>query len=81
MAGSRRRGGSRGGGRGRGKGKSEDAPHVELRRFAEALANGLPAVVVLRGEERWYRERALRDLLACVAETDLYVKPTVVNEG
>ena len=43
----------------------EAAPHDELAALERALAGGaLPRAFVVRGEERWYRERALERIVA-----------------
>ncbi len=36
------------------------APPVQIRNLAESLRRGLPRVVVVRGDERWFRDQALR---------------------
>lgn len=49
--------------------KTSDAhPDEELRRLKGGLASAPPALCVLRGEERWYRDRALRMIVASANE-------------
>lgn len=43
-------------------------PDEELARLDAVLRKGLPPLVVLRGEERWYRDGALRRVVAAATE-------------
>ncbi|MEZ6016635.1 MAG: hypothetical protein R3F49_16070 [Planctomycetota bacterium] len=57
------RGARRGGGGGGGGSGREPHPGEEFARLTAALRLGLPSIVILRGEERWYQARAVRLLV------------------